>query len=53
MILITGNVEGANCILLDNIIDSGETTIKAARFLKEHAALSVSAFNSCCACCWF
>ncbi|KJW03674.1 putative ribose-phosphate pyrophosphokinase [Rickettsia endosymbiont of Ixodes pacificus] len=25
-------------------IDSGETIVKAARFLKEHSALSVSAF---------
>ncbi|ABV74477.1 alanine racemase [Rickettsia akari str. Hartford] len=34
MILITGNVEGKNCILLDNIIDSVETIIKAAIFSK-------------------
>nr|WP_252903561.1 hypothetical protein [Rickettsia endosymbiont of Proechinophthirus fluctus] len=25
-------------------MDSGETIVKAARFLKEHSALSVSAF---------
>ncbi|MEG8230672.1 ribose-phosphate diphosphokinase [Candidatus Rickettsia tasmanensis] len=44
MISITGSVEGKNCILIDDIIDSGETIVKAARFLKEHSALSVSAF---------
>lgn len=44
MISITGNVEGRNCILIDDIIDSGETIRKAVRFLKEHSALAVSAF---------
>ncbi|BBJ31011.1 hypothetical protein RAS_01200 [Rickettsia asiatica] len=44
MISITGSVEGKNCILIDDIIDSGETIVKAARFLKEHTVLSVSAF---------
>lgn len=44
MIEITGNVEGKNCILIDDIIDSGETIYKAANFLKQHGALSVNAF---------
>ncbi|WP_052458451.1 ribose-phosphate diphosphokinase, partial [Rickettsia asembonensis] len=44
MISIIGSVEGKNCILIDDIIDSGKTIVKAARFLKEHSALSVSAF---------
>lgn len=44
MISIIGSVEGKNCILIDDIIDRGETIVKAARFLKEHSALSVSAF---------
>lgn len=44
MISITGNVKEKNCILIDDIIDSGETIYKAAEFLKEYSALSVSAF---------
>ncbi|WP_341788517.1 MULTISPECIES: ribose-phosphate pyrophosphokinase [unclassified Rickettsia] len=44
MVEITGNVEGKNCILIDDIIDSGETIYKAANFLKQHGALSVNAF---------
>lgn len=44
MIEITGNVEGKNCILIDDIIDSGETIYKAAQFLKAYGALSVDAF---------
>ncbi|WP_395477709.1 ribose-phosphate diphosphokinase [Rickettsia endosymbiont of Pantilius tunicatus] len=44
MISIAGNVEGKNCILIDDIIDSGETIYKAANFLKQHGALSVNAF---------
>ncbi|HJD59445.1 MAG TPA: ribose-phosphate pyrophosphokinase [Rickettsia endosymbiont of Omalisus fontisbellaquei] len=44
MIEISGKAQGKNCILIDDIIDSGETIVKAARFLKEYSALAVSAF---------
>ena len=41
---IIGDVEGRNCILLDDIIDSGGTLCNAAKALKEHGAASVSAY---------
>lgn len=41
---IIGDVEGRNCILLDDIIDSGGTLCNAAKALKEHGAKSVSAY---------
>ncbi|HJD55664.1 MAG TPA: ribose-phosphate pyrophosphokinase [Rickettsia endosymbiont of Pyrocoelia pectoralis] len=44
IVKINGNVSGKNCILIDDIIDSGETLYKAAAFLKQHGALSVQAF---------
>ncbi|BDU60125.1 hypothetical protein FLA4_05350 [Candidatus Rickettsia kotlanii] len=44
MISIIVSVKGKNCILIDDIIDSGETIVKTVRFLKEHSVLSVSAF---------
>ncbi|MFY9589422.1 ribose-phosphate diphosphokinase [Rickettsia endosymbiont of Halotydeus destructor] len=44
MIAITGNVKGKNCILIDDIIDSGETICKAAKFLMDNSALAVDAF---------
>lgn len=44
IIEIQGEVEAKNCILIDDIIDSGETLYKAANFLKQHGALSVQAF---------
>ncbi|WP_082894519.1 ribose-phosphate diphosphokinase [Rickettsia sp. Tenjiku01] len=39
MISITSSVEGKNCILIDDIIDSGETIVKAARFLFDNRPL--------------
>ena len=41
---IIGDVAGRNCILYDDIIDSGGTICKAAKALKDHGANSVSAY---------
>lgn len=41
---IIGDVEGRNCILLDDIIDSGGTLCNAAMALKDKGAASVSAY---------
>jgi len=41
---IIGDVENRNCILLDDIIDSGGTLCNAAQALKEKGATSVSAY---------
>ncbi len=41
---IIGDVAGRNCILLDDIIDSGGTLCNAAIALKDHGANSVSAY---------
>jgi ribose-phosphate pyrophosphokinase len=44
-ISITGEVRGKNCVIIDDIIDTGNTICKAAELLIEHGALSVE----CCA----
>ncbi len=41
---IIGDVAGRNCILYDDIIDSGGTLCNAAKALKDHGASSVSAY---------
>lgn len=41
---IIGDVAGRNCILLDDIIDSGGTLCNAAKALKDQGASSVSAY---------
>ena len=41
---IIGDVAGRNCILYDDIIDSGGTIANAAATLKDHGANSVSAY---------
>ena len=41
---IIGDVAGRNCILYDDIIDSGGTIANAAGALKDHGASSVSAY---------
>ena len=41
---IIGDVEGRNCILYDDIIDSGGTLCNAAKALKDHGASTVSAY---------
>ncbi|WP_341764105.1 ribose-phosphate diphosphokinase [Candidatus Tisiphia endosymbiont of Beris chalybata] len=41
---ILGNVEKKHCILIDDIVDSGQTICKGAKLLMECGALSVDAF---------
>jgi len=41
---IIGSVEGAHCIMLDDMCDSGGTLANAATALKEHGATGVSAY---------
>ena len=43
---IIGHVEGRHCILVDDLIDTGGTLCNAAAALKQHGALSVSAYAS-------
>lgn len=43
---VYGNVRGKKCILVDDIIDSGNTLIKAANLLSQNGAASVEAFAS-------
>jgi len=41
---IIGEVEGKNCVLVDDLVDTAGTLCKAAAALKEHGAISVSAY---------
>jgi ribose-phosphate pyrophosphokinase len=41
---VIGQVEGRDCILYDDIVDSGGTLCNAAKALMEHGAKSVSAY---------
>jgi len=41
---IIGEVEGKDCILIDDLVDTAGTLCKAADALKEHGATSVSAY---------
>ncbi len=41
---IIGDVEGRNCIIMDDMVDTAGTLCKAASALKEHGALSVAAY---------
>jgi len=41
---IIGDVEGKNCVLVDDLVDTAGTLCKAAAALKEHGAASVSAY---------
>lgn len=40
---VVGAVAGKNCIILDDIVDTGNTLVEAAKVLKQNQALSVSA----------
>jgi ribose-phosphate pyrophosphokinase len=40
---IIGEVDGQHCIILDDLIDTAGTLVKAAQALKDHGALSVRA----------
>ena len=41
---IIGDVEGKNCVLVDDLVDTAGTLCNAAGALKEHGAISVSAY---------
>ena len=41
---IIGDVEGKNCVLVDDLVDTAGTLCNAAKALKEHGAVSVSAY---------
>jgi len=41
---IIGDVEGKNCVLVDDLVDTAGTLCNAAKALKEHGAISVSAY---------
>lgn len=41
---LIGNVEGKDCLLIDDLCDSGGTLVKSADILKENGAISVNAF---------
>ncbi|MDR0296644.1 MAG: ribose-phosphate diphosphokinase [Rickettsia sp.] len=41
---IIGNISGKHCLLIDDIVDSGETICKGPKLLMEVGALSVNAF---------
>jgi ribose-phosphate pyrophosphokinase len=41
---LTGSVTGKNCILIDDIVDTGETICLAAKFLIEKGAKSVDSY---------
>ncbi len=44
MAKVIGNVEGKNCLIIDDIIDSGETLYQGANLLMENGAVLVDAF---------
>ncbi len=41
---IIGDVQGRNCIIVDDLVDTGNTLCKAAALLREHGAKQVSAY---------
>ncbi|MDH5767085.1 MAG: ribose-phosphate diphosphokinase, partial [Gammaproteobacteria bacterium] len=41
---IIGEVEGKNCVLVDDLVDTAGTLCKAAAALKDHGATSVTAY---------
>ncbi len=41
---LIGSVEGKNCIIMDDIVDTAGTLTKAAEALKEHGAKTVAAY---------
>jgi ribose-phosphate pyrophosphokinase len=43
---IIGDVKGKNCVLVDDIVDTGNTLCKAAELVMQNGALSVEAFVS-------
>ena len=45
-ILIIGDIKGKNCLVVDDIIDTGNTMIKTAEVLKKEGALKVYAYGT-------
>lgn len=41
---LVGDVDGKDCVIVDNLVDTGTTLIKTAQILKSYGAKSVSAF---------
>src|SRR5690606_13561251 len=41
---IIGDVQGRNCIIMDDMVDTAGTLCKAAQALKDHGALNVDAY---------
>jgi ribose-phosphate pyrophosphokinase len=41
---VIGEVEGRNCVIMDDMIDTAGTLVKAAEVLKERGALKVFAY---------
>jgi ribose-phosphate pyrophosphokinase len=41
---VIGDVEGTNCIIVDDLVDTAQTLCKAAKALKDNGALSVRAY---------
>ncbi|KAL0590013.1 hypothetical protein ABG067_001980 [Albugo candida] len=41
---LVGNVKGMDAIIVDNLVDTGDTLIKTAKVLKQHGARTISAF---------
>ena len=44
--VIIGNVEGKNCLIVDDIIDTGNTMVKTAEALKERGAKKIFAYGT-------
>jgi len=44
--IIIGNVEGKNCLVVDDIIDTGNTLIKTCQVLRERGAKSIFAYGT-------
>jgi phosphoribosylpyrophosphate synthetase len=47
---IIGEVEGRNCVIMDDMVDTAGTLVKAAEVLKERGAKKVIAYctTRCC-----
>jgi ribose-phosphate pyrophosphokinase len=41
---VIGDVDGRNCVIMDDMVDTANTLCKAAQALKERGALSVMAY---------
>jgi ribose-phosphate pyrophosphokinase len=41
---LTGDIKGKNCLIIDDIFDSGSTMLEATKLLKNHGALNVCGY---------